>query len=126
MTLDLAHRIAPGWRLCQFTTADRDAHRWHLRHDGHAAGAVTHVLDLRGRRTGWEARDARGFRLRPGPGPEAYRPGRTPPVGDADGRRPGRGTRPPLPVRPPRRRTFRRGHRGRAAWEPGPSTGGAR
>ncbi|SFN27709.1 hypothetical protein SAMN04489713_101958 [Actinomadura madurae] len=74
VTLDLAHRIAPGWRLCQFTTADRDAHRWHLRHDGHAAGAVTHVLDLRGRRTGWEARDARGFRLRPGPGPEAYRP----------------------------------------------------
>ncbi|GAA1826961.1 hypothetical protein [Actinomadura chokoriensis] len=75
VTLDLAHRIAPGWRLYQFTLADRDAHRWHLRHDGHAAGTVTHVLDLRGRRTGWEARDARGFRLRlrPGPGPEAYR-----------------------------------------------------
>lgn len=73
VTLDLAHRIAPGWRLYQFTLADRDAHRWHLRHDGHAAGTVTHVLDLCGRRTGWEAHDARGFRLRPGPGPEAYR-----------------------------------------------------
>ncbi|WP_165965395.1 hypothetical protein, partial [Actinomadura bangladeshensis] len=73
VTLDLAHRVAPGWRLYQFTLADRDAHRWHLRHDGHPAGTVTHVLDLCGRRTGWEARDARGFRLRPGPGPEAYR-----------------------------------------------------
>ncbi|MEU5995674.1 hypothetical protein ABZ806_42430 [Spirillospora sp. NPDC047418] len=73
VTLDLAQRVGPGWRLYQFTLADRDAHRWHLRHDGHAAGTVTHVLDLRGRRTGWEARDARGFRLPPGPGPEAYR-----------------------------------------------------
>ncbi|TDD81254.1 hypothetical protein E1293_19010 [Actinomadura darangshiensis] len=75
VTLDLAHRVAPGWRLCQFTTADRDAHRWQLRHEGHAGGTVTHVLGLRGRRAGWEAYDARGFRLRPGPGPEAYRPG---------------------------------------------------
>ncbi|WP_141576894.1 hypothetical protein [Actinomadura sp. WMMA1423] len=75
VTLDLAHRLGPGWRLYQFTTADRDAHRWHLRHDGHEAGTVTHVLNLRGRRTGWEAHDARGFRLRPEPGPEAYRPG---------------------------------------------------
>jgi hypothetical protein len=74
VTLDLAHRIAPGWRLCQLTTADRDAHRWHLRHEGHAAGTVTHVLNLHGRRSGWEAYDARGFRLRPGPGPEAHRP----------------------------------------------------
>jgi hypothetical protein len=75
LTLDLAHHIGPGWRLHQFTTADRDAHRWHLRHDGHAAGTVTHVLNLRGRRAGWEAYDARGFRLRPDPGPEAYPPG---------------------------------------------------
>ncbi|WP_338742628.1 hypothetical protein [Actinomadura luteofluorescens] len=74
VTLDLAHRLGPGWRLYQFTTADRDAHRWHLRHDGHAAGTVTHVLNLRGRRTGWEAYDARGFRLRPEPGPDAYPP----------------------------------------------------
>lgn len=74
VTLDLAHRVGPGWRLYQFTTADRDAHRWHLRHDGHAAGIVTHVLNLRGRRTGWEAYDARGFRLRPEPGPDAYPP----------------------------------------------------
>ncbi|GAA4371155.1 hypothetical protein GCM10023088_23290 [Actinomadura verrucosospora] len=74
VTLDLAHRFGPGWRLYQFTTADRDAHRWHLRHDGHAAGTVTHVLNLRGRRTGWEAYDARGFRLRPEPGPDAYPP----------------------------------------------------
>lgn len=71
VTLDLAHRVGSGWRLYQFTTADRDAHRWHLRHDGHAAGTVTHVLNLRGRRTGWEAYDARGFRLRPEPGPDA-------------------------------------------------------
>ncbi|MES9542411.1 hypothetical protein [Actinomadura sp. NPDC000600] len=75
VTLDLAHHVGPGWRLHQFTTADRDAHRWHLRHHGHAAGTVTHVLNLRGRRTGWEAYDARGFRLRPEPGPEAYPPG---------------------------------------------------
>ncbi|MFB4307560.1 hypothetical protein [Actinomadura sp. GTD37] len=73
VTLDLAHRVAPGWRLCQFTLADLDAHRWHLRHEGHAAGTVTHALGLRGRRTGWEAYDARGYRLRPGPGPDAYR-----------------------------------------------------
>ncbi|MFA1548210.1 hypothetical protein [Actinomadura chokoriensis] len=73
VTLDLAHRLAPGWRLCQVTLADRDAHRWHLRHGDHAAGTVTHALGLRGRRTGWEARDARGYRLRPGPGPDAYR-----------------------------------------------------
>ncbi|NVI90680.1 hypothetical protein [Actinomadura sp. BRA 177] len=73
VTLDLTRRVAPGWRLHQFTLADRDAHRWHLRHDGHPAGAVTHVLNLRGRRTGWEAYDARGFRLRPGSGPEAHR-----------------------------------------------------
>jgi hypothetical protein len=74
VTLDLAHRVGPGWRLYQFSTADRDAHRWHLRHDGHATGIVTHVLNLRGHRAGWEAHDARGFRLRPEPGPDAYPP----------------------------------------------------
>ncbi|SNR62668.1 hypothetical protein [Actinomadura mexicana] len=74
VTLDLAHSVGPGWRLYQFTTADRDAHRWHLRHDGHAAGTVTHVLNVNGRRTGWETYDARGFRLRPAPGPDAYPP----------------------------------------------------
>ncbi|QXJ25530.1 hypothetical protein AGRA3207_007037 [Actinomadura graeca] len=74
VTLDLAHRIGPGWRLCQFTHADRDAHRWHVRHDGHVAGIVTHYLNLRGERAGWEAHDARGFRLRPGTGHTSGRP----------------------------------------------------
>ncbi|WP_207944984.1 hypothetical protein, partial [Actinomadura rubrisoli] len=72
ITLDLTRRVGAGWRLCQYSSADRDAHRWHLRHDGHAAGAVTHFLNLRGERAGWEAHDARGFRLRPGPGGEAF------------------------------------------------------
>ncbi len=74
VTLDLARRVGPDWLLCQFTIADRDAHRWHLRHDGHAAGAVTHYLNLRGKRAGWEAHDARGFRLRPGSGDTPGRP----------------------------------------------------
>ncbi|MFD0688569.1 hypothetical protein [Actinomadura fibrosa] len=72
VVLDLASRLGAGWRLCQYTSADRDAHRWHLRHDGHPAGAVTHYLDLRGERTGWEAHDARGFRLWPGPDGDAF------------------------------------------------------
>jgi len=75
VTLDLTRRLGPGWRLCQFTSADRDAHRWHVRHDGHACGTVTHYLHLRGERAGWEAHDARGFRLWPGQGRDAY--GRT-------------------------------------------------